>query len=586
MNQITYLFMTNFRSLFLLLTTILFISCDPSDSDSNSSDSFAENFGNATSKNFIGQIVDEYNDPIQNVAIKIGTSTVQTDVNGVFIINNANVYEKFAYITAKKTGFIDGSRAVVPSSGTNRVKIMMLSGSVLATVASGATSEAALPNGTKVVFDGNFKTENGSAYSGTVNVIMHHLDPTDPNIADKMPGMLFAESTDGTAKVLETFGMMNVELRGSAGQKLQITNTAQIEMSITATQLATAPATIPLWHFDETLGYWKEEGSATKQGNKYVGTVSHFSWWNCDAQFPTVTLCVTLVNSNGNPLSNVGIGIIRSGFNYPVMGYTNNNGQVCGLVPANESLSMNIYDNCGNIINTITIGPFSTNTTLPNITITSGSVQSTLVEGSLLKCDNASVTNGYVKLHYGNQTLFTPVTNGNFSFNTLVCNSNSNFTLEGFDYDNLQTTTVINYTFTSPTTSIGNLTACNAVTEFISYQIDSNPVRYIIGTINANATNPNGGAGLSINGGTSGTQGSVYIWGNTNTPGIYTTAQFSIEGTDIGYVSPMSPNTLSFNLSSVGSVGQYIDMTFNGTYTDSSSVLHSITGTVHVLRDN
>lgn len=576
--------MKNFK-LFLILVfvSLTFLSCD-SNENNNSNGNFAENFGNVASRDFIGQVVDTDNNPVQNAAVKIGTSTVQTDVNGVFIINGANVYEKFAYITAKKAGFIDGSRAVVPSTGINTVKIMMLSGTVVATVASGASSEATLSNGTKVVFDGNFKTETGTAYSGNVSVIMNHLDPTDPNVADKMPGMLFAENAAGAARVLETFGMMNVELRGSAGQKLQITTTAEIEMPITATQLGTAPTTIPLWYFDEILGYWKEEGSATKVGNKYVGTVSHFSWWNCDAQFPTVTLCVTLVNANGNPLSNVGIGIIRNGNNYPVMGTTNNNGQVCGLVPANETLSMNIFDNCGNIISTTAIGPFATNTTLPNITITSGLVQSTLVQGSLLKCDNSNVTNGYVELHYGNQILFSPVTNGSFSFNTLVCNSQTNFTLEGFDYDNLQTTTAINYTFTSPTTNIGNLTACNAVTEFISYQIDSNPVKYIISNITA-GNNQN--TGLNVSGGSStGTPG-LYIWGNTNTPGLYTTAQFQMEGSDVGYISSSTTNTLQFNLSQFGAVGGYIDMTFNGTYVDNSTgTTKTITGVIHVIRDN
>ena len=248
---------------------------------------------------------------------------------------------------------------------------------------------------------------------------------------------------------------------------------------------------------------------------------------------------------------------------------------------------MNIYDNCGNIINTSSIGPLSANTTLPNIVVTSGTVQSTTVQGSLLKCDNSNVTNGYVLLDYGNQTLFSTVTNGNFSFNTLVCSStNNSFTLEGYDYDNLQTTGVINYTFTTPTTNVGNLTVCNAVTEFISYQIDNNPVVYVIAGITANSGSAGTTNGLSISGYNSNQQG-LYIWGNTNIPGIYTTAEFSIEGSDIGYISVQSTNAVSFNLSNFGSVGQYIDMTFNGTYIDSNtSVSHTITGTVHVLRDN
>ncbi|MES2544364.1 MAG: hypothetical protein V4548_05725 [Bacteroidota bacterium] len=581
--------MKNIKSLLFLLAVMLFIGCDPNE-ENNSNGSFAVNFGNTASKDFLGQVVDENNDPIQNATITIGTSTVQTDANGVFIINDASVYEKFAYIKASKAGFIDGSRALVPTNGINNVKIMLLSGTIAGTVASGTVSNVTLSNGTKVVFDGNFKTDTGAAYSGSINVIMHHLDPSDPNVSDKMPGMLFAQNSSGEARVLETYGMINVELRGSAGQKLQITNTAQIEMPITTSQQATAPATIPLWHFDEVKGYWIEEGVATKTGNKYIGTVSHFSWWNCDAQFPTVTLSVTLVNPNGNPISNVGIGLIRNGNNYAVTGITDNNGQVSGLVPANETLTMEIYDSCGNVINTTTVGPFATNTSLPNITLTSAMIQSTLVQGSLLKCDDSNVTNGYVLMKNGSNTAFTSVTNGAFSFNTLVCGTNTDFTLQGYDYDNLQTTDSIHYNYTVPITNVGNLKACTAVTEFMSYKIDSNPIKYIISNINASGSDPSAGAnGIYINGYNSGagTQVGLYISGNTNIPGIYTTAQFQIEGIDVGYISSGSTNTVSFNLSNYGAIGEYIDMTFNGTYIDATTGLsHTITGTVHVLRDN
>jgi len=67
----------------------------------------------------------------------------------------------------------------------------------------------------------------------------------------------------------------------------------------TATQ-STAPATIPLWFFDETKGMWIEQGSATKTGNTYVGTVSHFTWWNCDWGGGPLTYTATFVDQNGN----------------------------------------------------------------------------------------------------------------------------------------------------------------------------------------------------------------------------------------------------------------------------------------------
>ena len=585
--------MTSKRLLILvLLFPFLFNNCS-SDSgiDGNSTDT-PLNFGSEVSKNFTGQILDESNNPVSNVAITVANKTATTDVNGVFIINNATVKDKFAFITAKKAGYLDGSRSLVPTNGMNNVKITLLSGTIVGTVNSGTSGSVSLSNGSKVTFDGNFKTETGQAYSGAVSVIMKHLDPTDASTFDKMPGMLLAQNSSGEERVLESYGMMNVELRGAASQKLQLSTTAQIEMPIATSQLATSPTTIPLWHFDETLGYWKEEGAAAKQGTKYIGTVSHFSWWNCDAQFPTVRLSLTVVNSNGTPLANVRVGIRRATNSYTVNGTTNTQGQVSGLVPANETLTMVVFDSCGNIVSTTNIGPFAIATTLPNLVIPNSTIQSTLVQGNLLKCDGTNVTNGYVLMRYGNQNQLATVTNGTFSFTMLVCSAtNTGFSLQGFDYDNLQTTNSINFTFTSPTTNVGNITACNSISEFISYRIDSNPVTYIISNINASGrgtssgTNSSGVSISSYNTVSPNTWPSFNLFGNTVIPGIYTTSMFSLQSSDIGSINVQTVNTVSFNLSAVGAVGQYIDITFNGTYTNSTGS-HTITGVAHVIRDN
>lgn len=575
----------------VLFIPFLFNSCsNDSGIDENSVDT-PLNFGNEVTKSFTGQIVDESNNPVASVAITVGNKTANTDINGVFIINNATVHEKFAFIKARKTGFLDGSRSLVPTNGMNYARITLLSGTIVGTVNSGTSGSVSLGNGSKVTFDGNFKTETGQPYTGVVSVIMKHLDPSDPSTVDKMPGMLLAANSSGEERVLETFGMMNIELRGSASQKLQLSTTAQIEMPISTSQLASAPATIPLWHFDETLGYWKEEGAATKQGTKYVGTVSHFSWWNCDAQFPTIRLCVTVVNSNGVPLANVKVGIRRASNSYTVNGFTNSQGQVCGLVPANETLTMVVFDSCGNAVSTTSIGPFSADTTLPNLVISNTSIQSTLVQGNLLKCDGTNVTNGYVLMRYGNQNLMSTVTNGAFSFTMLVCSATDTaFRLEGFDYDNLQTTNPINFTFTTPITNVGNITACNSISEFISYRIDSNPVRYIIANITASVgtTSGSNSSGMSISGYNSTTPNTterLYLFGNTSIPGIYTTSMFSIESVETGPINIQTVNAVSFNLSSVGAIGQYIDITFNGTYTNSTGS-HTINGVAHVIRDN
>ncbi len=589
-----------FSFFLLLFLAVNFFSCESNDDENQNSgpndETFTQNFGSAVSRDFIGQVVDFNDDPIQGVTIKIGTSTAQTDINGVFIINGAGVYERFAFIKATKSGYIDGSRSMVPTTGSNNVKIMLLANTPVQTIQSGSVSEVALPSGTKVVFDGAFEDSNGNDYSGSVQVALFHLLPSDVNFDKLMPGMLYAQ-TDTNAQVgLETFGMINVELRGSGGLKLNLKegHTAEIVVQIDDSQLATAPNTIPLWHFDEEKGYWKEDGVATKVGNKYVGEVSHFSWWNCDAPFPLVTLTVTIVDANGNGISNVGVGLITNGNAWPVIGYTNNDGQVSGLVPSNQTLVLNVYPdyyscNSSNVIYSSSIGPFTANTTLPNIVINNSptTISSTVV-GSLVKCDNTNVTNGYVILNRAGGYSVSPVTNGAFSFNEIYCPSNTQFTLKGFDLENLQKTDSIAYNFTAPITNIGNLQACTAVDEFISYQIDGGTpvflVENVTGGSNSQGGLPSGGLNLY---GFSGNNQGMSIWGNTNVPGIYTTAQFSIEGSGVGYIYSGTINTIQFNLNQVGVIGQYIDMTFSGTYLDpETGATRTLTGVAHVIRDN
>ena len=166
-----------------LFLSIVIISCDKDDSPSNNNNNnqdpnptaFAQNFGNEISRTFLGSVKDINNNPIENVSITIGNSNVSTDSNGIFIITNANVHERFAYVKAEKAGYIHGSRSVVPSSGTNKISITLLEETIVGTTSSGTSETIALGNGASVALEGDYKKADGSSYSGSVNVIMHHI---------------------------------------------------------------------------------------------------------------------------------------------------------------------------------------------------------------------------------------------------------------------------------------------------------------------------------------------------------------------------------------------------------------------------
>jgi WD40 repeat protein len=71
---------------------------------------------------------------------------------------------------------------------------------------------------------------------------------------------------------------------------------------------------MPLWYFDETLGMWKEEGTATLKNGVYTGTVTHFTDHNLDyydstGGFSSSSVSLRVV-CNGIPIGGVAVSIV------------------------------------------------------------------------------------------------------------------------------------------------------------------------------------------------------------------------------------------------------------------------------------
>lgn len=593
--------MTKLYSLLMIL--MILVSCKSDsfiDLENQQNQETNFNFGNSAQRNFHGLVLSTDGTPVSGAAVTIGSATVQTNSKGIFVVKNADVKENFAYVKVTKAGFVNGSRTVVPTNGSNRINIMMIPATNTSTIASGTTATVSLPNGTKVKFDGSFKDASGTAYSGNVNVAMFHLKSSDQYLNELMPGSLLANNTAGNARVLETFGMLHVQLTGASGQNLQIANghTAEMTVALDASQMSSAPTTIPLWSFNETTGIWQEEGSATKVGNTYVGNVSHFSWWNCDAQFPQCVLNVHIQNSTAQPLSNVMVKLFRQNQS-STSAITDGSGNASGIIPAGEDLVLKIYDACNNVIMTNNIGPFAANSnnTLPAITISQSLSNTIIITGTLKDCAGNNVTNGIANLSYGSSTnyfsnLSTQVTNGSFSLNVLSCASSQQLTFVGADFTNLQTTGDINFTVTAPTTNLGNLTVCTAITEFISYQIDSQTPKNLLppigATYSAGTTTPGTSNTLVVTCYPPNSALGGFQLVTSNILGVGTYNNFNFLDV-IGSGSPNGissfGNNLTLQISNLGAVGQYIDFTINGTYTNTSGS-HTLSVTGHVIRDN
>ncbi len=433
-----------------------------------------------------GIVVDENNVPVTGATVSSGGQTMTTDRYGIFSFKNISLSKNNGYVKVTKTGYFTGSRSFVTvADRIHTVRIMLLKKTNTGGFTGSAGGTINLAGGAKLVMPADAVTDaSGNAYTGTVNVAMTWLDPTNADFPYIMPGDLRGITTAGEERGLESFGMLGVELTGSSGQSLKVAagKTAELAFPIPAAIAATAPATIDLWHFDESNGRWKQEGQATKNGSYYITQVSHFSFWNCDAPFPLVDICMTITDPvHGGPLNNVQVRIKRpnGSFGY---GRTDSLGNLCGKVPRNEALVLEILDRCGNVAASQNIGPFSSSTTLGTITVNIPAPNALTITGTVQNCSSANVANGGVLVYLaGGNTYTAPVTNGTFSLTVLNCGSNSlNFSMLPVDYIALEQGMTTTGSGISGTVNVGALQACGtSAAQFVELLIDGTPYNFV-----------------------------------------------------------------------------------------------------------
>ncbi len=431
-----------------------------------------------------GRVVNEFGISIAGASVITGNYATNTDENGIFFFSNIKTDVKATTVKVTKAGYFNGSRTIfVKENQKQEVKIILLTKTLFSpnsTQSFDANTGGTLnfSEGVQLVFPSNgIKNKSTNIiYSGTVTVHARWIDPTTDVGQKTMPGTLVGLPADGTEeKFLQSFAMVVVELYDASGNELQIADGKEVEMTVNipASLTISASSTIPLWYFDESKGKWVEEGSAILVGNKYVGKVKHFSFWNYDIPISAIDFEVTFVDQNGNPLSGSFVTLKQT----PNIswGITNSNGWVGGKVPASASLMMEVYNpNCsGNILYTQTFSTGSSNLNLGAVTVALPA--STIVTGTVVDCNSLPLGNSLVYIDRSpyDAILVAPSFIGAFSYST-VCPIISPLNIIAYDLGanvNGLNRRVVN---SGTSNNLGTISACGNLNPFINISIKNN----------------------------------------------------------------------------------------------------------------
>ena len=534
-----------------------------------------------------GFVTDENNAAVMSASVSVGSTFAITDKYGFFEIKNVSVIKNAAVVTVIMPGYFKGIKTYIADENKAaffRIKLIPKTNTGIINATTGGNVSTA--NGLVVTLPANgvMNPFNNAAYTGSVNVAVHWIDPSSTDLNQTMPGDLRGINTSGSLKLLTTYGMMAIQLTGSSGELLQIATgkKATLIMPIPAVLSGSAPATIPLWYFDEGKGLWKEEGQATKTGNTYVGEVSHFSFWNFDDPGYCVQFNCTVKDNAGNPVpyALVKVSVVNSYTS--AWGYTDSSGYVNGSVPNNAQLLLEIFAN-NDCSTPIYSQQFSTNNTDISLGVISIDLNfgAATVSGTVTNCSNNPVTNGYIMMWENHHYYRYPLSNtGSYNFTTLLCGTtiNANFIAE--DMATAQQSTVLTQTLSTGPNTIGNLHACAVSTDqFVTYTINGGapvtftwPTDSIIPSLSPfSMSDVYGGNSL----------GPTYAFIYFYTTGIGAGNTISLEGfTTYNTIQinahPHSPGSIPMNIhiTEYGAVGEFIAGNFSGPLLDDNS--HSV----------
>ena len=435
----------------------------------------------AVTATLFGLVADENGNPMPNAAVKLDNNTTTTDDKGLFLFKEITMNGAGTYVQVNRNGYFNGSDRFFPKEGSvNYSSIIMLERSNTGSFVSSQGGLIESQEGISLDFPaGSIVKANGETYEGTVEVSARWIDPTADNLSEIMPGGLEGINTDAEEVAIASFGMMAVELESDAGEALNLGNDLKATLSfpVPAELLANAPAEIPLWYFSETYGIWVQEGSATLQGDKYVGDVAHFSFWNCDYPYPLVELSGTVVTASGVPVVDAWVSLtMTDGTTRGAI--TDNDGFFSGKVPQDETFVMEVsqYYDC-EIMFTDNIGPFSVDTDLGNIEI--NPVDLLEISGTITNCAGDPVTNGWVEITIGSKNFNYYVLDGVIDMATNNCDNVTELTILAIDIEELTEGDLMTYTITNPL-DLGIVSACgNALSEFFIIELDDVTTTFI-----------------------------------------------------------------------------------------------------------
>lgn len=281
-----------------------------------------------------GQVINlSTGDLLDNATVTISGQSTQTN-SGTFTLNNLPNTGDLV-VNVRKNGFVSTSRRTIFAPGATTASIEISVVPVAQRTSLSASQLASditlnIPNSAARVFlPAGSLINPATGASPNVNVVAN-LTPINPAAnVNAMPGDYSAIDEQGVPHIIESFGALAASFEDAAGNELNLApNTLATIRIPVSSRRSNIPQSIPLYYFDESRALWVQEGTATLDATAsyYEGTVAHFTVWNADILYNSITITGCVENAAGNRLQNASVSMEGQDYNGSSRAFTNAQG--------------------------------------------------------------------------------------------------------------------------------------------------------------------------------------------------------------------------------------------------------------------
>ncbi len=232
-----------------------------------------------------GKVYDAAGDPLAGVDVTAGDISALTGADGAYTLSDVPVGDLLVVATSNGRKTLHRPVALEADETLHLEDMTMPEvETVVIDAVVGGTAATSDGVGSVEFGAGAFVTSGDKDYTGDVTVQLNAFLPTDEIFPEVFPGAYEGTREDGSSTMFASYGFVTVNLTGVDKAPLDLAPgaTATLYLDIGEEKVDDAPATIPMWYYDEDEGVWYEDGVSTLQGSVYVAEVSHFTSWNWD----------------------------------------------------------------------------------------------------------------------------------------------------------------------------------------------------------------------------------------------------------------------------------------------------------------